>query len=157
MRRSLRIPSLAAALALTALGCSRDEGGERVPLGGTTSSATLSSLSREALNEGNTEFRAGRYAQALDAYRRAAAESPQDVAPLWGIQMAARALGDSALADSAVARMRAIAPEAAPVSGQDPHTGGAGALPPNHPPTGTPALPPNHPSTTTVPGQKSGS
>ena len=156
MRRSARIPSLlAAALVLAATGCSRDEGGERVPLGASTSSTTLSAQSRAALDEGNAEFRAGRYEQALDAYRRAAAESPQDVAPLWGVQMAARALGDSALADSAVARMRAISPEAVPASGQDPHAGGAPALPPNHPSTGAPALPPNHPSTT-VP-QKTGS
>ena len=157
MRRSLAVPMFLATLAVTAAGCSKDDEGERIPLGAARESATLSDLSRAALAEGNAEFRARRYDKALDAYRRAAAESPRDVAPLWGIQMTAKAMGNTALADSAIARMQALAPDAAPLAGKDPHAGidttGA-ALPPNHPST-APVLPPNHPpasgSTTKAP------
>lgn len=150
MRRSFAVPLFVAALAIAGTGCSREDEGPRVPLGSTPAaqSSTLSELSRAALAEGNAEFRARRYEQALDAYRRAAAESPQDVAPLWGIQMTAKAMGNTTLADSAVERMRAIAPGAAPLTGQDPHAGvdtTKAALPPNHPTT---TLPPNHPVTT---------
>lgn len=133
-----------------AAACSRDDG-ERIPLGGADTgtaagAATLSPAARASLEEGNVAFRAKRYDDALAAYRRAASQSPNDVAPLWGIQMAARAMNDAALADSAVARMRELSPEAAPAAGQDPHASpvpaAGGALPANHPPVGTPRTTP---------------
>ena len=136
--RSMR--SLAVvALAATASACGRDEG-ERVPLGAARAatgemSGTLSGAARAALDEGNAAFRARRYPDALAAYRRAAQQSPQDVAPLWGIQMAARALGDSALADSAVRRMGELSPGTPAATGRDPHAApGSSSLPPDHPP-----------------------
>lgn len=143
--RSLAVVALAA----TASACGRDDG-ERVPLGTARAAATgetsgtLSGAARAALGEGNEAFRARRYPDALAAYRRAAQQSPQDVAPLWGIQMAARALGDSALADSAVRRMGELSPGTAPAAGRDPHAApGSGSLPPDHPPLdrGTPPTP----------------
>lgn len=148
---------VAGALALAAVAACKNDEGERVPLGAEqpegTSSSTLTPEARAALADGNDAYRAQRYPDALTAYRRAAAQSPDDVAPLWGIQMAARALGDSALVDSVTARMRELAPASAPVAGQDPHAGavGAPALPPDHPPVnanGGAVVPPAHPSTT---------
>lgn len=157
---------------LSAAACG-DDTGERIPLGSMPAAGTSSTLTAEArasLEQGNTFYRAKQYPEALAAYRRAAEQSPSDAAPLWGIQMAARAMGDSALLDSTLQRMRAIAPDAAPTLGGDPHVPGASTssgaavppLPADHPRTGgtpgsTPPLPANHPPVNAQGGRVSGS
>ncbi len=90
-------------------------------------SAALSDSSRRALTRGNEAMRAKKYDEALREYRAAAAGSPHNAAPYFGIQMAARAMGNAALADSAARRIRALSP-AADSAQADPH-----ALPPGHP------------------------
>lgn len=80
------------------------------PAGGTAPSAeepTLAGPAREALDRGNAAYRARNYRDALDAYRTAAAAAPEDAAPYFGIYMAATALDDTVLADSAMALIRA--------------------------------------------------
>ncbi|HEU4585566.1 MAG TPA: hypothetical protein VFR95_07435 [Gemmatimonadaceae bacterium] len=61
----------------------------------------------EPLDRGNAAYRAGNYAGALDAYRAAAVAAPEDAAPYFGIYMAAMALHDTVLADSAMRVIRA--------------------------------------------------
>ena len=58
---------------------------------------------RAALDSANGLYRAGQYAGALAQYRAAAAGAPGDAAPYFGIYMAATALHQKALADSALA------------------------------------------------------
>lgn len=150
---SLRPAALAASLLLAA--CERDEG-QRIPLGDAPAAGTTTTLSADArasLEQGNTFYRAKQYPEALAAYRRAAEQSPADAAPLWGIQMAARALGDTALLDSTLQRMRAIAPDAAPATGADPHV--QGTSPSGS--AGAPQLPANHPPVNAQGGRVSGS
>jgi hypothetical protein len=135
-----------------------DDSGERVPLGSSPAAAagstTLSAEARASLEQGNTSYRAKQYPEALAAYRRAAGQAPADAAPLWGIQMAARAMGDTALVDSTLQRMRAIAPDAAPTLGGDPHVPGAAAA---TVPGSTAPLPANHPPVNAQGGRVSGS
>ena len=61
---------------------------------------------RGALDLGNLEFRAGRFQQALAAYREAATAAPDNAAPYFGIYIAAKKLGNAKVAESA---LRAIA------------------------------------------------
>lgn len=62
---------------------------------------------REPLDRGNAAYRAGDYSGALGAYRAAAVAAPEDAAPYFGIYMAATALHDTVLADSAMRMIRA--------------------------------------------------
>jgi hypothetical protein len=89
---------------------------------------------RLALDSGNAQLRAKRYDAALASYRIAVVEAPAHVAPEFGVYMAAKRLGNNALADSALRIINA-------------HTGGSAAwtdsamrrahgaqpLPPSHP------------------------
>lgn len=68
---------------------------------------TLPAPARAALDSANDAYRAGRFADALAGYRAAAAAAPGDVAPYFGIYMAATALHKGAAADSAIAVIRA--------------------------------------------------
>lgn len=139
--RRLPLGALAAALALGA--CGKDEQ-PHTPLSQLTQGAastmasdsptvagapstSLTDAARQALARGNEAMRAKQYEEALNAYRAAAAASPHNAAPYFGIQMAARAMGNPALADSAGRRIRALSPgtDSAPA---DPH-----ALPEGHP------------------------
>jgi tetratricopeptide (TPR) repeat protein len=125
-----------ACLTTLASACGKDDSGARVPLdqvgsqSGSQSAAggTLSPEVRAALDRGNEAYRAKRYDEALTAYRDAAAAAPGDAAPYYGIQMAARALGRSALADSAAEKIRVLSPGSSTGGATDPH-----ALPPDHP------------------------
>jgi len=62
----------------------------------------LPPAAKAALDSGNADYRAHRYDAALAAYRRASALAPAHGAPYYGIYMAASALGQKALADSAL-------------------------------------------------------
>ena len=89
---------------------------------------------RTALDSGNAQLRAKRYDAALASYRVAVTEAPGHVAPEFGVYMAAKRMGNTALADSALLIINA-------------HTGGSPAwtdsamrrahgaqpLPPAHP------------------------
>jgi hypothetical protein len=68
--------------------------------------ARLPAAARAALDAGNAAFRRQQFDAALAQYRLAAADAPAELAPYFGIYMAAQALHDTALADSAVARIR---------------------------------------------------
>jgi hypothetical protein len=67
--------------------------------------ASLGTAARSALDRGNAEYRAGRYESALAHYRAAAAAASASAAPWFGLFMAAKKLGNEALADSARAEM----------------------------------------------------
>lgn len=92
--------------ALRAAGAIPSDGGQ------TVTAPPLPPVARAALDSGNAAYRAKAYPQALVEYRAAAAAAPDEAAPYFGIYMAATALHDTALADSASAQIRA-------------HTGGA--------------------------------
>jgi hypothetical protein len=62
----------------------------------------LAPEAKAALDSGNADYRAHRYDAALAAYRRASALAPAHGAPYYGIYMAASALGQKAVADSAL-------------------------------------------------------
>lgn len=62
----------------------------------------LSAPARLALDSGNAQYRAGRYREALTSYRASVKEAPGHTAPEFGVYMAARKLGNTALADSAL-------------------------------------------------------
>jgi hypothetical protein len=62
---------------------------------------------RAALDGGNAAFRAGQFEAALGHYRAAALRAPGHAAPWYGVHMAAQKLGRPALADSAMAAIRA--------------------------------------------------
>jgi hypothetical protein len=138
-------------LALALLACSNGDDSPRAPLRqpgatpgtGRTASAPLPAAphatppatpltadARAALQRGNAAMRARRYPEALAAYRAAALIAPHNAAPQFGIQMVARAIGDSALADSAARRLRALTPALPTRAGG---TAGPHALPPGHP------------------------
>jgi hypothetical protein len=103
------------ALALTAA-CSGSSA-PKVPLttAGTNASATaveaahalIGPAAQAALDSGNSLFRRKAYAEALVKYRASAELAPQHSAPLFGIYMVAGATGNKALADSALAGIRA--------------------------------------------------
>lgn len=69
---------------------------------------------RAQLDSGNAAYSSARYEEALRHYREAARAAPGIAASWFGIQMAAGALGNRALADSARERIDALAPGALP-------------------------------------------
>ena len=116
LRARLPLAILALAVFSGIMGCSRAQSQPKMPLG--QSSATppsnpardaLSDAARAALDKGNAEYRAGRYAEALAAYRDAVKEAPGNSAPFFGIYMAAKKLNNAALADSASGAIAALA------------------------------------------------
>lgn len=146
--RDLRRSAIAPLLILPALACgSRSESAPRVPLsqlpvGESASSparllspAELSPLARTALDSGNAQFRSGRYRDALASYRVSVKEAPGHTAPEFGVYMAARKLGDAALADSALRIVNAHSANSSTWTDsamQSAH--GAKKLPGSHPP-----------------------
>jgi tetratricopeptide (TPR) repeat protein len=117
------------AVAVTIAGCGEAEGkAERFTLGemqGERVSMLAPDLQAE-IDGGNTAYRRGDYEAALGFYREAARIAPEQAAGWFGMAMAAGALGNQALADSAQARVRDLSPEL----GAAPHAG-PGA--PGHP------------------------
>jgi tetratricopeptide (TPR) repeat protein len=67
---------------------------------------------RVQLDSGNAAYSEGSYEVALGHYRRATDVMPDNAASWFGIAMAATALGDSLVADSAMTRAREIVPGA---------------------------------------------
>lgn len=67
--------------------------------------SALGAGARSALDRGNEMFRAGKYDSALAHYRAAAKAAPDHAAPFYGIYMAAKKLGQDAVADSAHAEI----------------------------------------------------
>jgi hypothetical protein len=66
----------------------------------------LASAAQTALDSGNVLYRKKAFTAALARYREAATLAPQHAAPLFGIYMVARAISDTAMADSALAGIR---------------------------------------------------
>lgn len=85
--------------------------------------ALLGPAAQAALDSGNALFRQKAYQPALAKYRRASELAPQHAAPLFGIYMVARATNDAALADSAMAGIRARNGNLPPVGEGTPHAG----------------------------------
>jgi len=115
-RRALMRSTVVLCILVAAACGSNAENGPRVPLGtmqaagpqsplnprhADVSPAELPPPARQALDSGNAQYRAGQYAQALVSYRLAAESAPGDLAPEYGVYMAASKLGNAALADSA--------------------------------------------------------
>jgi hypothetical protein len=106
---------VAAALAMT--GCSTASDAPKVPLGqrapadsaqpvSPAAHAIIGPRAKAALDSGNALYRKKQYAAALVHYREASELAPQHAAPFFGIYMVARATGDTAMADSALAGIR---------------------------------------------------
>jgi hypothetical protein len=153
MNMSSRVSRAIAALifvstAMAATGCGKEERGE--PIGGTRGDGSLPLAVRSALDEGNAHYRGGQFEAALASYREAATAAPGEAAPWYGVYMAATALGNQQLADSAMTRINASGGVDGALSDstvRDMHTGGGGgAMPKGHPPADAGgALPPGHP------------
>lgn len=109
--------ALAVLAAALVLGCARDDDPPMVPLGAPNEQGaagpTITGEAKVALDSGNVLFRTRSYDLALEQYRRSAALIPNDVTPLMGVLMVAQATNDSRLADSTMARIRAIDPSSA--------------------------------------------
>ena len=114
-RNAIRAFSLAALGPLVlAAACSKAKPEAKTPLAqmaaGTDSTAdphtTMSPDARAALDSGNAQYKAGRYADALKSYRQSSGLAPLNAAPFFGIYMAAEKLGMKALADSASAEIK---------------------------------------------------
>ena len=129
--------------------------GAEVPTDGVQAQADGTGLpidAKTALDFGNTAYREKRYDDALLSYRAAAAVAPEHAAPWFGLYMVAGAMKNTALADSAMARVKALSENPAALSDHANAAAApssAGALPPGHP--SAPALPPGHPSTPLLP------
>jgi len=87
----------------------------------------LSVLGQALVDSGNTAFREKKFDLALDFYRKASESDPTHAAPWFGTYMVGQAIKNTALADSALAMVRARAPE------MKARPGGAPALPPGTP------------------------
>ena len=145
--RSLSLIPLAAAVLVTACKATdaRQGAGATTRAGGSATAATgpgaggragMSPEATRALDSGNVLLRAKLDREALGQYRIAAAQAPDHSAPWFGIGMAAKRLGDSALVDSAKAIITARSPNpgmqslGATVPGHgapSPHGGAGGA------------------------------
>jgi hypothetical protein len=113
------------AAAITIWGCKGSSGdAPKTPLGqsppasigasrgGTTTPAGMGDEAKTALDSGNILYRAKAYGLALAQYRRSAQLSPTEAAPLLGILMVADVTKNAKLADSTLARVRALSPGA---------------------------------------------
>jgi tetratricopeptide (TPR) repeat protein len=74
----------------------------------------VSATVRAQLDSGNVAYAEGQYENALRHYREAVRETPESAASWFGIQMAATALGNRALADSARQRIESLSPGTLP-------------------------------------------
>ena len=103
--------------------------------GGAATEGVMSGEAKMALDSANVLFRAKAYDKALAQYRHSAELAPAESAPLLGILMVADVTKNTKLADSTLARMRALNPTAADSSMSqaeilDIHSGAKKAAPP---------------------------
>lgn len=105
--------TFAAGAALALAACSRGGEQPKVPLNQVTQQAqptnphdALPADARTAIDSGNAEYRAGRFASALEQYRLAAKAAPNNAAPYFGIYMVAKKQNNAKLADSAMAQIK---------------------------------------------------
>lgn len=130
-------------------------GGEPGDASAAAAGAPLSPAARASLDSGNVLLRGGDATGALARYRAAAAATPDNATPWYGVLMAAQRLGNASLADTARRKVAQLSgnPDLADSGLQAIHGGtaggAAGGLPPGHPGA---ALPPGHPQTGTPPG-----
>jgi hypothetical protein len=104
-------------IAFLAVSCGGGGGATKVPLAKAATDSNARAMeaahsllgpeAKAALDSGNALYRRKAYVQALAEYRLASDRAPQHAAPLFGIYMVARAMNNSALADSAIAGIRA--------------------------------------------------
>lgn len=102
-------------LALLAAGCN-NEGAEaaRTTVGQDTAQQPVSSLAaevQEPIDAGNQAYRDRDFAAALAHYQTATQRAPDEPTAWFGVAMAADAMGNRALADSARVRIETLAPE----------------------------------------------
>ncbi len=96
-----------------------------VPIDQPANAGVALSLQGQALvDSGNTAFRVKDYDGALAFYRKASQSDPAHAAPWFGTYMVGQAMKNTALADSALAMVRARAPE------MQSHPGATTPLPP---------------------------
>jgi hypothetical protein len=76
------------------------------------------------IDSGNAAYRGGDYASALRYYRVAADRAPGEVTPWIGVSMAAGALQDVAVQDSANAMIQQLAPDLLAEGAHGPAQGG---------------------------------
>ena len=106
--KSTRIPSLTILSMVALAACSREASQPKTPLAQAQPAAAAQSVAdplpaaaRSALDQGNAEYRAGKFDAALASYRAAAKAAPSEAAPYFGVLMVAQKLGNKPLADSA--------------------------------------------------------
>ncbi len=119
-----------------------------VPIAPSTSESSLGVAAQALLDSGNAAFRLKEYSKSLEYYAMAANAAPKHAAPWFGTYMVGQAMGDKALADSALRMVRERSPDmqAHPggVPGQAP--GAAPGAPPASPHGGAPPLPHGSPA-----------
>lgn len=122
--------------------CAPKDSADRVPLWNATASATggesiapgLTPTAAAALEAGNAAYREKKLDVALAKYQEAAAASPTHAAPWFGIFMAANEMKNSALADSAMRRVKALSADPAALDAHATVTSEAkNGLPAGHP------------------------
>ncbi len=124
---------------------------------GEGSGPTLPLAAMTALDAGNTAYRAKQFDAAIASYRTAATAAPEHAAPWFGLYMAANEIKNTALADSAMQRVKALSADPATLNAHVEVASpsvipGTPSLPPNHPSATTPTpLPSGHPSTDPLP------
>lgn len=82
----------------------------------TTPRSSLPPAARAALDSGNAAFREKKYDAALAYYRAGVKAAPDNSAPYFGVYMAARAMGNLVLADSAMKQVQEHAKGGAPIT-----------------------------------------
>ena len=100
-----------------------------VPIDQPPGAVALSAAGQALVDSGNTAFRVKDYDGALAFYRKASQSDPAHAAPWFGTYMVGQAMKNTALADSALAMVRARAPE------MQSHPGATTPLPPGVMPT----------------------
>jgi Flp pilus assembly protein TadD len=132
----IRITALIA-VGLLAAGCNDGSQSEaRMTIGDSDPGASrLAAEVREPIDNGNAAYRAKDYEAALAHYRLAAERAPEEPTTWFGVAMAAEALGEQAVADSARVRIEQLAPELNVVGHTEATAGGhpGGAMPAGHP------------------------
>lgn len=118
---------LAAALAVTSTACRPDDektGSVNVQAGQQARSELPPAVVAH-LDSGSVAFRANDYEAARRHYREAARLAPKQASTWFGVYMAEKALGNAAAADSALARVRELAPGATLLHTSDHDTAGS--------------------------------